>query len=60
MAPSNKKQGSEKLTPISFKVPILMDDKINELIQRGHFKNKAELIRHALDAFLESEEKLDR
>lgn len=57
MAKKKQDPDANVLTPMTFKVPLWMEQKINDLIKRGMFKNKAELIRYAIDQFLEEEEK---
>ncbi|MHA2503885.1 MAG: ribbon-helix-helix domain-containing protein [Candidatus Kariarchaeaceae archaeon] len=49
---------SSKLKPLTFKAPKFMIDKIDQMIESGLYKNKAELIRDAIQKMIEWEMKL--
>ena len=38
----------EKLSPITFKLPVGMEEKMEELVKKGIYANRAELIREAI------------
>ncbi len=46
---------SEKLSPLTFRITPEMEKRINQLVEKKYFKNKAELIREAVENFLLNE-----
>lgn len=46
---------SEKLSPLTFRITPEMERRINQLVEKKYFKNKAELIREAVENFLLNE-----
>lgn len=49
---------SEKLSPLTFRITPEMEKRINRLVEQKYFKNKAELIREAVENFLLNEKLL--
>ncbi len=45
-------ESGEKLAPITFKIPVAMLEIINEMVAKGMYKNKAEVIREAIDELI--------
>ena len=43
------------MTTISVPIPPAMEESLNELIRNGRGANKAEIVRRAIDVFLEKE-----
>jgi len=53
----NTSDDSNKLSPITLKVAPDMHKKIRKIVERGDFKSRAEMIRQAVQNFIDDEER---
>ena len=48
------------MTPIQVRLPESLIEKLDELIEKGHYSNRSEIIRESIRKFLRELEKLEK